>query len=97
VNFNIFRNPFISQYTKAWQDGFDEGYRKAMSTKEDVDKEARAERIMQGIGKWEQDLDVAYWQGYNNAMVDMNNDWVYTNEDIDRMSTNGDNDAESNN
>jgi hypothetical protein len=85
MKFNIFRNPFISQYIKAWQDGFDEGYRQAMSTNEDIgyvslnedrpkyedfDKEARAQRIQRGIGKWEQDLDIAYWQGYNNAMIE---------------------------
>jgi hypothetical protein len=27
MKFNIFRNPFISQYIKAWQDGFDEGFK----------------------------------------------------------------------
>jgi hypothetical protein len=27
VKFKIFRNVFIAQYIRAWQDGFDEGYR----------------------------------------------------------------------
>lgn len=32
--------------------------------------EARAKRIQRGIDKWNEDIDIAYWQGYNNAMVE---------------------------
>lgn len=75
MKFNIFRNPFISQYIKAWQDGFDEGYRQAMSTNEDIGyvslNEDRPTRIRRGIEKWERDIDIAYWQGYNNALIEM--------------------------
>lgn len=36
--------------------------------------EARAKRIQRGIDKWEEDIDIAYWQGYNNAMVERDSD-----------------------
>lgn len=37
---------------------------------EDIDKEARARRIQRGIDKWNEDIDIAYWQGYNNALIE---------------------------
>ena len=37
---------------------------------EDIDKDVRAQRIQRGIDKWEEDIDIAYWQGYNNAMIE---------------------------
>jgi hypothetical protein len=35
-----------------------------------IESIARAKRIQRGIDKWEEDIDIAYWQGYNNAMVE---------------------------
>lgn len=37
---------------------------------EKPDKDVRDERIQRGIDKWKEDIDVAYWQGYNNATTD---------------------------
>jgi len=45
-----------------------------------------------GYADAQEDLDIAYWQGYNNAMIE-----VSMNKDNGPMSTNGDNDATSNN
>ena len=45
-----------------------------MDPDEEPDKDVRDERIQRGIDKWEEDIDIAYWQGYNNAMVEKEND-----------------------
>lgn len=70
---------FVCGYAGEWStyvcedcdEGIEIGYQSLnneMPKYEDIDKEARAERIQRGIDKWKADIDIAYWQGYNNAM-----------------------------
>lgn len=35
-----------------------------------IDSIVRAKRIQRGIDKWNEDIDIAYWQGYNNALIE---------------------------
>lgn len=45
-----------------------------VSTNEDIHNLSQTiedDPIARGIRKYEEDIDIAYWQGYNNAMVEM--------------------------
>lgn len=77
------RDEYLKAWNEGFEIGFGEGremslneYKGYMSLNEgrpkyeDIDKEARAQRIQRGIDKWEEDVDIAYWQGYNNALIE---------------------------
>lgn len=67
---------FECGYAGEWSTWVCDDCQKNMSTNEDNDdmslnEDIRAQRIQRGIDKWKEDIDVAYWQGYNNAMIEI--------------------------
>lgn len=78
----VIREVRLDEYLEAWNEGFAIGYgEKSMnedivqvSSNADIhnlSKNADNDAMGRAIRKWEEDIDIAYWQGYNNAMVEM--------------------------
>lgn len=65
----VIREVRVDEYLKAWNEGFEIGFGEGreMSLNE-------YEGYMSLNKDKEEDIDIAHWQGYNNAMVEKTND-----------------------
>lgn len=57
----VIRQVRIDEYLQAWNEGFEVGLAEGKQMPTNVDN---------AINKWEEDVSIAYWQGYNNALIE---------------------------
>lgn len=57
----VIRQVRLDEYLQAWNEGFEVGFGEGKQMPTSVDN---------AIDRWKEDIDIAYWQGYNNALID---------------------------
>ena len=67
----VIREVRRDEYLQAWNEGFGIGFGEGKEKAEErFADEDRTNSIKSGIEKWEEDVAIAYWQGYNNALIE---------------------------